>query len=304
VLCARAGFTLIELLVVNAIIAILAALLLPALARTKARADAVYCMNNSKHLATDVHLHAVDFGDWFPPNPDDGVTFLGFNWCAGNAYGGLPGFSPGPQTFNPEVLSNPNQAMISAYVGMSLGVWQCPAAPRTRTYQGLNPTMAGKTVRAARSISMDSAVGSVDSIYAETASNHGGRTVSTSGSWLNGERANNKHDKPYATFSRMADFTAISPSQIFMTVDESPWSINDACLGVSAAIAQIVDWPATYHNNACGFSFCDGHAEIHKWRSGHMTLNSPANTQPVSGPYADLMLDWTWFSTHATIKTQ
>ena len=24
--------------------------------------------------------------------------------------------------------------------------------------------------------------------------------------------------------------------------------------------------PATYHNGACGFSFADGHSEIHKWR--------------------------------------
>jgi prepilin-type processing-associated H-X9-DG protein len=30
--------------------------------------------------------------------------------------------------------------------------------------------------------------------------------------------------------------------------------------------------PATYHNGACGFSFADGHAEIHKWRA---SLSSP-----------------------------
>jgi prepilin-type processing-associated H-X9-DG protein len=24
--------------------------------------------------------------------------------------------------------------------------------------------------------------------------------------------------------------------------------------------------PANYHNNACGFSFADGHSEIHKWK--------------------------------------
>ena len=29
---------------------------------------------------------------------------------------------------------------------------------------------------------------------------------------------------------------------------------------------QMVDWPASYHNRAGGFSFADGHSEIKKWR--------------------------------------
>ena len=136
----KPGFTLVELLMVIAIIGVLAALLLPALSRSKQKAQQVYCLSNGRQMMTAMTTYVGDYKDSFPPNPDDGNIVPGHNWCSGNAGRGEP------QEFNPDLLKDATRSLLAPYLQGNTSVFHCPGDKRMGLYQGSDPAMMGKTI--------------------------------------------------------------------------------------------------------------------------------------------------------------
>jgi len=234
----RPGFTLIELLVVIAIIAILAAMLLPALTKAKQKTQGIYCMNNGKQLMLGWHLYSGDNSEKLVESYHGGSANGGQAALLGKApwVSGWIDWSTSTDCTNTIFLTDDKFAKIGKYVGRNPNVFKCPAD----VYLNSAQRALGWKARA-RSISGNIGVGDGNA---------------EEGPW----------DPIYKHIKKATDFVFQGPAETWVFVDEHPDSMNDAGF-FNPHNNQMVDIPATYHNGACGFSFADGHSEIHKWKS-------------------------------------
>jgi prepilin-type N-terminal cleavage/methylation domain-containing protein/prepilin-type processing-associated H-X9-DG protein len=230
------AFTLIELLVVIAIIALLAALLLPSLARAREKAWMVGCLSNLKQLETCWHLYALENNDLLPPN--DSVMYIGggvasasVSWCPDHA------------------RTDTNTADLETGVlfpyNRSVAIYHCPADRSTVETPSGEPLPQLRN----RSYNMSQSVNG----YPEYLINIGLPGIS---------------DIPY--WKKFSEIRRPVPSELFVFIDEHPDTLLDAQFGNPVGIPVFwqmwFDMPADRHNQGACLSFADGHVERWHWK--------------------------------------
>ncbi|MBN9694046.1 MAG: prepilin-type N-terminal cleavage/methylation domain-containing protein [Verrucomicrobia bacterium] len=234
------AFTLIELLVVVAIIAVLAALLLPALSKAQQRAQSILCLNNLRQLQIGFQLYADDERDKLPPSETDSGEIFMPRWVNGSMAPGLARSLS--ELTNSQLLLEAGPGHIGPYV-RAAGVFRCPS-DQSRT----NLTRRRGPLRV-RSYSMNPYV-----VYADGVGIEGGRLQSYS----------------RTAFVKFADFARVSPSQIYIFIDEHELTLGNGKFSFNWPLGPHSywpgHWPARRHANQGAFSFADGHSELHRWK--------------------------------------
>jgi prepilin-type N-terminal cleavage/methylation domain-containing protein/prepilin-type processing-associated H-X9-DG protein len=276
----EAAFTLLELLVSIAIIAILAALLLPVLGHAKGRAVSLTCLNNERQLGLATLLYSDEFNGRLPYNlgvneiqqTEAQGTFLNWSTPIMDWETVSP---PGPGS------DNTNSVLMTAggvgpYTSRNSKVYKCPSDNVVSDIQAA----LGWTARV-RTISMNAMMGDAGQF-------------SQSGA--------NVNNPDYVQFFKITQVP--KPSQIFVFIEEHPNTISDGYFLNQPAAWKWTRLPASWHQGAANLSFTDGHIEAHRWLCASTKPPvKPGVIYPPFRPPKDQTADFYWLMERTSTET-
>jgi prepilin-type N-terminal cleavage/methylation domain-containing protein/prepilin-type processing-associated H-X9-DG protein len=249
----KPGFTLIELLVVIAIIAILAAMLLPVLAKAKDKAKAIKCVNNLRQMGIALIIYGDD-NKYYPVAIDNNPATPGLNMA----------------WLWPALLRS------TMYKTMSTDVFRCPTAPDVAQwvpkYGSGNPAIYGYFQNEMPLMAGGGSFMSYGYNCWGSANNEDG-TIQGLGGWTVGS-----NPVQPASVRKPTDCIAIGDSNWNTNAGGDPnWS------GYIDMYAQR-QWPLDLHAQRANLLFCDGHAQPLKRTAFVSQLNPGGMATSPAGP--------------------
>ncbi|MGH7980292.1 MAG: hypothetical protein ACREE6_13035, partial [Limisphaerales bacterium] len=236
------------------------------------------CMNNCRQLMLGWRMYAEDNGDLLPPNDYPYLTPYRtasnphslFNWVCGTMASSF-------DANRIQELTDPLGTALTPYVP-NPKVYHCPSDQYIDPYAGHELHV--------RSYSMNSAVGTIwnsSTTYGGTAGPLGS---AVGGGWLPGA-SYNASQTTWLTYGKTSSLIRPGPANTWVIMDESPITINDGSLAVSAYAAvgatYLIDYPSGNHADGAGIAFADGHAIIHRWLDKRTYSPNPLTEHGVGG---------------------
>ena len=248
---------------VIAIIAILAALLLPALSRAKMKAQGISCVNNTRQLELGWIMYAGDNNDRPPGLLDDGgnlytIVQWSTNWCGGLMNSPQNCVDPTPLT----------AGQLYPYI-KNVGAYHCPADNTTQLFTG-----HGSNIPRVRSYSMSETFGQGEHLPAPR----------------------------YKTYQKLGSIVGPVDCWVFIdeaphSINDAAFAVQ--MTPPTSTTGYEVDVPANRHGGATGFAFADGHSIIHKWRSALTYADTGVASFSSNDP--NFLTDMLWLSAESSV---
>lgn len=270
----RRAFTLVELLVVIAVIAILAALLLPSLASAKMQAYRIQCIANEKQLIAAWVIYSGDNNELLVLNGGDLSTASpqAHLWVYGGPHGADDSLTNGAY------LTEGNFALFAKLLPAA-SIYKCPADASLWPVWG---AMGSAMTEAAelRSYAMNSYMGTISSLAPSPLSILAA----------------------FKLYAKSSQLSADSPANRFVFGDVNPASICTPGYAVDMNMAMWIHYPSYLHRQRGVFTFADGHAETHHWLDPRTMAHLGGGTYLPHDVFSPNNPDLIWLATHTTSR--